>query len=148
MRKLTTQDINKSIELLLRHASTLVSFSALLRYCLERNAEGFVVVHSREVIGMITGHFEEDRNSVAIDVLCVHSQYRKLGLARQLVNKLVAEFGDDKRYHLEVRASNVLAQSVYDKWGFSASGIKPLYYPNEDALTMELRLALSNTLTI
>lgn len=138
MQKLTSQGINGSIELLLKHASTLLGFGALLRYCIERNAEGFVVVKSREIIGVIAGRFEEDTNSVSIDLLCVHSHFRNLGISRQLIDRLVAQFGDDKRYHLEVRVSNVLAQSMYDRYGFFTSGRKALYYPNEDALTMEL----------
>ena len=43
---------------------------------------------------------------------------------------------------LEVRVSNVVAQRLYDKYGFQTVGIKPHYYSNngEDAYDMRLEL--------
>lgn len=48
---------------------------------------------------------------------------------------------------LEVRASNLIAQAVYEKLGFNQAGIRPNYYPGvnnrrEDALIYALELDL------
>ena len=44
--------------------------------------------------------------------------------------------------HLEVRRSNVTAQSLYQRCGFAADGLRPRYYsrPTEDAVLMSCRL--------
>ena len=43
---------------------------------------------------------------------------------------------------LEVRFSNAPARALYEKYGFTSTGIRKGYYsmPKEDALLMELRL--------
>ena len=47
---------------------------------------------------------------------------------------------------LEVRVTNKIAQSMYEKFGFSAAGVRKGYYieTNEDALVMEARDTNSN----
>ena len=72
---------------------------------------------------------------------------RKLG-ARLLseLQKLATFFGA-ARMTLEVRVSNEIAQSLYRKFGFEPSGIRPGYYSdnNEDALIMWADLLLAQS---
>ena len=83
-------------------------------------------------IGSQTVMGETDMMNVA-----VHPDYRRKGVGETLVNGLVAilkELGS-RCLTLEVRASNVPAQKLYEKLGFSLVGKRPRYYrnPREDA---------------
>jgi len=74
--------------------------------------------------------------------LAVLSSVRRQGLARTLVIRAL-QTGVDQgavRAVLEVRASNMAAQSLYQGFGFRRIATRPSYYtnPNEDAVLMEL----------
>ena len=72
--------------------------------------------------------------------VAVHPDYRRKGIARQLVTELVAALAK-KGVHslaLEVRASNAPAIALYEQLGFQQVGRRPNYYrnPKEDALIL------------
>ena len=72
--------------------------------------------------------------------VAVHPNYRRKGIARQLVTGLVNALGE-KDVHslaLEVRASNAPAITLYEQLGFQQVGRRPNYYrdPKEDALIL------------
>ena len=72
--------------------------------------------------------------------IAVHPDYRRQGIARQLVTELVAALAK-KGVHslaLEVRASNAPAIALYEQLGFQQVGRRPNYYrnPKEDALIL------------
>jgi ribosomal-protein-alanine N-acetyltransferase len=83
----------------------------------------------------------------AIDIhnVAVHIDYRRRGIARMLLDRVVAE----ARVHciprvlLEVRRSNLPAQKLYEGMGFVTTGVRKGYYSDngEDALAMEFVLA-------
>lgn len=74
--------------------------------------------------------------------LAVLSAVRRQGLARALVAQALRTGIDQGavRAVLEVRASNVAAQSLYQGFGFRQIATRPCYYtnPSEDAVLMEL----------
>ena len=82
----------------------------------------------------------------AIDIhnIAVHVDYRRQGLARVLLRKVVDEARRQSivRVLLEVRKSNLPAQKLYEAMGFSTTGIRKGYYSDngEDALAMTLEL--------
>ena len=86
-------------------------------------------VGSQSVLG------ESDMMNVAVD-----PDYRRQGIAEQLVTELIAALKDRGNYQLtlEVRASNTPAQKLYEKLGFVTVGKRPRYYqnPKEDALIL------------
>ena len=86
-------------------------------------------VGSQSVLG------ESDMMNVAVD-----PDYRRQGIAEQLVTELIAALKDRGNYQLtlEVRASNTPAQKLYEKLGFVSVGKRPRYYqnPKEDALIL------------
>lgn len=86
-------------------------------------------------IGSQTVMGETDMMNVA-----VHPDYRRRGIGEQLVNCLVEELKkrQSRSLTLEVRASNLPAQKLYEKLGFSEVGRRPRYYrnPKEDALIL------------
>ena len=82
----------------------------------------------------------------AVDIhnIAVHTEYRRRGLARVLLSRIIDEAKRQSisRVLLEVRRSNVPAQKLYETMGFSTTGIRKGYYSDngEDAFTMALEL--------
>ena len=97
-----------------------------------------VAVDENQVVGYVGSQTvcgETDMMNVAVT-----ADYRRKGLGEQLVQALVAELQaiDSHSLTLEVRASNVPAISLYEKLGFTQTGLRKNYYrnPREDALIM------------
>jgi ribosomal-protein-alanine N-acetyltransferase len=82
----------------------------------------------------------------AIDIhnIAVHLEHRRRGIARMLLDRVVAEARRHTaiRVLLEVRKSNLAAQKLYEAMGFVATGIRKGYYSDngEDALAMTLEV--------
>ena len=63
---------------------------------------------------------------------------RRRGIARAMLDALIAEVGPEARLTLEVRASNTPAIALYERYGFRTAGLRRRYYADngEDALIM------------
>ena len=74
--------------------------------------------------------------------IAVREEYRKMDVGSHILSGLVAISlkRDIKSMTLEVRASNVAAIRLYEKYDFKEAGIRPKYYSdnNEDAIIMWL----------
>lgn len=72
--------------------------------------------------------------------IAVREAYRGQGLGKRLLQELMytAQWLGALRMTLEVRVTNEIAKSLYERMGFCASGIRPNYYSDnmEDALIM------------
>lgn len=72
--------------------------------------------------------------------IAVISEYRGQKLGERLLRELYAQAiaCGMKRMTLEVRSSNIVAQRLYEKFGFRAEGMRRGYYSdnNEDAIVM------------
>ena len=72
--------------------------------------------------------------------IAVHPDFRRRSIAQMLVEQLVAKLKarQSLRLMLEVRSSNMGAQSLYEKMGFTQVGLRKNYYrnPKEDALIL------------
>lgn len=95
-----------------------------------------VVEESRHVVaygGVM--HVEEDAHimTIAVDPPVAN---RRIGtrLMLALVEGAVARGA--RNLTLEVRVSNEPALALYRRFGFAAAGLRPRYYPDEDALVM------------
>ena len=88
--------------------------------------------------GFIVGRAVLDEGEI-LD-LAVRSDARRRGVGTQLLDALLGALqgAGVARVHLEVRASNVGAQSFYRRHGFLVSGRRRAYYrtPPEDAVLM------------
>lgn len=82
-----------------------------------------------------------------ITMLAVHPEQRRHGFGARLLDALIAHARQlgDTRIHLEVRASNAAAISLYTSRGFRQVGQRRDYYtsPVEDAILMTLELTAS-----
>ena len=78
--------------------------------------------------------------------VAVHPDYRRQGIAGNLVKSLCAALAekDIKHLMLEVRQSNAPAIALYGQLGFLQVGLRPNYYrnPKENALIMRKELTL------
>lgn len=76
--------------------------------------------------------------------IAVSPDYRRKGIASEMLSKIIKAAYDDKLYllTLEVRKSNIAAQKLYEKFGFEPLGERKNYYhlPTEDAVIMTLML--------
>lgn len=72
--------------------------------------------------------------------VAVDPEYRRRGVATELIERLFEEAGEDARYTLEVRVSNRSAIAMYERFGFRPAGRRRRYYHDngEDALIMWL----------
>jgi ribosomal-protein-alanine N-acetyltransferase len=75
-----------------------------------------------------------------INNVAVRHGYRRRGLARNLLQAVLAKAAETgaAAAFLEVRASNIPAQALYERCGFRTTGRRSNYYsgPTEDALVM------------
>lgn len=75
-----------------------------------------------------------------IDKVMVKEDFRRRGIARLLLEKLMYESKrlGVKEFTLEVRAGNETAIRLYESLGFASEGIRPKFYvkPVEDAVIM------------
>lgn len=94
----------------------------------------------RIVVGMIVIWVILDEAHVA--TIATHPNYRQRGIARRLLAKglLAAYQRGARQAYLEVRRSNLTAQTLYQAFGFDLVGERLKYYKdnNEDALLMTL----------
>lgn len=76
--------------------------------------------------------------------IAVHEKYRGLGVGNKIMEGLIDICGDRNivAMTLEVRKTNEIAKSLYNKYGFKEYGIRPGYYSdnNEDAIIMWKRI--------
>lgn len=93
-----------------------------------------------QLLGM--GCFWSILEEAHITLLAVHPQYQSQGLGQALLYSLLRTAGDRglERATLEVRASNLAAISLYEKFGFQTAGRRRRYYQDngEDALILWL----------
>jgi ribosomal-protein-alanine N-acetyltransferase len=72
--------------------------------------------------------------------IAVHPEFRRSGLGSALMETLLEEAGRRglRALTLEVRKSNLGAQALYRKYGFTDGGMRKRYYAdnNEDAIIM------------
>jgi ribosomal-protein-alanine N-acetyltransferase len=100
-----------------------------------------------ELDGRIVGYVLYWLLPETIDIhnLATHTDHRRHGVARRLLNRVLAYARDQSisRVTLEVRKSNLAAQKLYESMGFVTTGLRKGYYSDdgEDALAMTLELA-------
>nr|WP_230968522.1 ribosomal protein S18-alanine N-acetyltransferase [Nostoc sp. WHI] len=100
----------------------------------------FSPVTNSRLLGM--GCFWSILEEAHITILAVHPQYHRQGMGAALLYSLLKTACDRKmeRATLEVRASNLGALSLYQKFGFKTAGLRRGYYQDngEDALILWL----------
>ena len=90
--------------------------------------------------GKIVGYcgFWRVSGEAQITNIAVLPEYRRRKIAKTLVEKMLEICAEDEQIVLEVRKSNEIAISFYEKLGFERAGIRKRFYhsPIEDGITM------------
>ena len=99
----------------------------------------YLVIEDR---GEVSGHIgvRHVLGELHITTIAVRPEYRRRGHARALIGAALAAYPKARYVHLEVRPSNAAAVALYESLGFRATGRRPRYYGDEDALLMTLNL--------
>lgn len=96
------------------------------------------VIETSVVIGFMVYWVTADE--VQLMLLSVDPKYRRRGVGSALMERLLeqAAAAAATQIVLELRASNVAARSLYDRFGFRSTGTRPGYYreDQEDAVLM------------
>jgi ribosomal-protein-alanine N-acetyltransferase len=114
-----------------------------LRCLRQRNCIGMVAEQGERVIGFMI--YELHKNKLHILNFAVHPAYRRLGVGKQMVAKLVSKLSSHRRTRitLEVRETNLPAQLFFRSQGFKALRVLRGFYEDsgEDAFLMQYKLA-------
>jgi ribosomal-protein-alanine N-acetyltransferase len=106
------------------------------------NSEYLVLTENDQWVGYIAYHFVLDEAEVQHVVVAKERQ--QSGVGSQLIQKLKQHLVEKAitQVFLEVRASNLAAQKLYQKNGFFAAAVRKNYYqkPQENALVMCAKL--------
>ncbi len=100
-----------------------------------------VAVDEKMVLGYI-GLWNICGEADIIDV-AVHTDFRRRGIGEGLLREMLEVCKKENIFeiNLEVRTSNIAAQQLYQKMGFTNVGLRKLYYENkEDAILMQRRV--------
>ena len=75
---------------------------------------------------------------MSINNIAVSENYRRKGIARALLQKMLSDLSCADSVTLEVRKSNAAAIALYESFGFEHVGERRGFYekPTEDALLM------------
>lgn len=97
---------------------------------------------NQELIGFLC--FQQVLDEAELLNVAVLPAYQGRGLAKELLKQMesLVEQTDGRRIYLEVRVSNLQAQALYLRMGYTVIGRRKKYYshPEEDALIMEKKV--------
>ena len=108
---------------------------------LKNTVRAFGIFHEKKIIGLCVAQFLFNQSE--LNYLTVHPLFRRRGLGKTLMNKLIQQSFDENidKIFLEVSSENLQAINLYKKLGFETIRIRPNYYRNgTDALMKEKKL--------
>lgn len=96
-----------------------------------------VAVQDERIVGFLA--FEQILDEGSIVEVAVHPDYRRQGIARELIESAIKD-NSLKEIYLEVRESNIPAIRLYESLGFERVGVRKGYYdnPKEDSVIYRL----------
>lgn len=112
-----------------------------IRCLRQRNCIGMVAEHDDRVVGFMI--YELNKMRLHVLNFAVAADFRRQGVATQMVSKLVGKLSAQRRTRitLEVRETNLDAQLFFRNAGFRATSVLRGYYEDtpEDAYLMQFR---------
>ena len=107
-----------------------------------KNAENtrfYLYFEDQKVVGYVGIYSVLDEGYITN--IAVLKDYRKKGIATKLLKELTKKENNLSFISLEVRASNIAAISLYEKFEFKQEGIRKAFYsnPKEDGLILTRR---------
>lgn len=88
----------------------------------------YVLLRDGKIVAYIIWHYILDEGHLLN--ICVAPRYQQRGIATELLQFFINKMQEEsiKKIFLEVRASNVSALHLYEKFGFKSVGIRKNYY--------------------
>jgi ribosomal-protein-alanine N-acetyltransferase len=121
-----------------------------LRCLRQRNCIGMVAEHDDRVVGFMI--YELHKSRLHILNFAVSSCFRRSGVGRQMVTKLIGKLSTQRRNRilLEIRETNLAAQLFFRSCGFRAVSVLRDFYEDtpEDAYLMQYRFRGDETAAI
>lgn len=141
IRWMIRRDMNEVLEIENRSFEFAWSEEDFIRCLRQRNCIGMVAEHDDRVVGCMI--YELHKSRLHILNFAVDPRYRRQGVGRQMVQKLVGKLSPLRRTRilLEVRETNLAAQLFFRTQGFRAVSVLRSYYDDtpEDAYLMQYR---------
>jgi ribosomal-protein-alanine N-acetyltransferase len=113
-----------------------------LRVLRQRNCIGMVAEQGERIVGFMI--YELHRNRIHVLDFAVHADFRRQGVGRQMIAKLVGKLSAQRRNRiaLMIRETNVPAQHFYKATGFRAVEVVREHFADtgEDAYGMVYHL--------
>jgi ribosomal-protein-alanine N-acetyltransferase len=138
MREMHETDIPEVLEIENMSFSTPWSKTAFINEILKQYSLTKVAILGDKIIGYICVNHITDEGHILN--LAVHPHFRRQGVAKTLVEKVLKELRENscKYIYLEVRVSNFGARKFYGHLGFKVMGMRKNYYilPTEDGIVM------------
>jgi ribosomal-protein-alanine N-acetyltransferase len=112
----------------------------------QRNCIGMVAELGDKVVGFMI--YELHKSKLHVLNFAVHPEYRRLGVGRQMVAKLIGKLSSHRRTKitLAVRETNLAAQLFFKRLDFRAIKVLRGYYDDsgEDAFMMQFRVGAAD----
>lgn len=144
LRKMRLDDLDQVVDLDRRSFSLPWSLSSYRYEILHSKISHCWVVEADRPTGALIAAvmvFYHIVDEVHIATIAVDERCRRMGIASRLIEELLryCQMYQANRVFLEVRQSNLAAQTLYKKHGFVLNGVRKGYYSDnhEDALLME-----------
>lgn len=98
--------------------------------------KGILALHSGKIVGLIFYYDNNKKDRKAfVSLVSVDSQYRNMGIANNMVKKMIEDINDKMKYcQIPTHISNNKALDLYYSFGFKLSG-----FPDEDGNIMLLK---------
>lgn len=134
--ELTEQDCRELAELDKRCFATAWSEQSFLEETKNKLATYLLAKEDGKIVGYCG--FWRVSGEAQVTNIAVLPEYRRRKIAERLAEKMLEICAEDEQIVLEVRKSNEIAISFYEKLGFNKAGIRKRFYrnPEEDGITM------------
>lgn len=107
----------------------------------QRNCIGMVAEDCNNVVAYMI--YELEKRRIHLQNICVHPDYRRLGIGRQMMDKLMGKLCDNRRNRLYcvVRETNLPAQLFFRDYGLRALMVMRGHFSetSEDAYLFQIR---------
>lgn len=121
-----------------------------IRCLRQRNCIGMVAEHNEQVAGFMI--YELHRNRLHVLNFAVHPDFRRRGVGKQMIRKLVGKLAPQRRNRilLEVRETNLAAQLFFRSLNFRAISLLRDFYEDttEDAYLMQYRFKAGDAVEV
>ena len=110
---------------------------------IQKSLKKIIISNEEKQIGYI--EYQTSTNMAEITDFQIEYEYRGIGAGKFLLNKFISKMKKQnfEKIILDVRSKNIIAQSLYKKFGFKTDGSRKNYYSSngsDDAILMSLML--------